>query len=163
MKWIADLFYNFDTLIIYLFAIGNVYVFFKSKILLKSGNSMMYPQSNQRFGISADLTIDKDEVEKLQRKRNKLLKSYSLYANITAIFPLLGIIGTVASLVEVSNETNMMDNLMVALDTTLLGVFFAIIFKALDSFLSGPIEAFVDDADYAIRKFDQQGEEKHEA
>lgn len=152
----AKFFYKYDIHLIVLFAIINIIIFALAKTKLYRNHRAMNPIGSKRFQIKADITTSPEEARSLQKERNLLLMLYSLYANITAIFPLLGIIGTVASLITVSKDANMMDNLMVALNTTLWGVFFAIIFKFIDSLISGPIEAFVDDADYTIRKFDQR-------
>ena len=162
-KIISNLFYYYDTQIIIGLAVVNALIFIYARFVLKSVNLIIHPVGNTRFGIGADGSNSKDDVDELQKKKNLVLSFYSAYANITAIFPLLGIIGTVASLITISGETDMMDNLMVALVTTLWGVFFAIIFKIFDSFVSGPIEAFVDDADYVIRHFDKKGEMIDEA
>ena len=99
----------------------------------------------------------------MKNVKKSLLSMYSLYANITAIFPLLGIIGTVASLVRISENVDMMDNLMVALTTTLLGVFFAILFKAFDALISGKLEDILDDADFFIHQLEvKEGNEDEE-
>ena len=103
-----------------------------------------------------------EQVSVLQKKRRGLVGLYSFYANITAIFPLLGILGTVAALITYSAET-MMDNFMVALSTTLFGVSFAILYKFLDSFVSGPLDLIVDDADNIIQNFDPNTGKSNEA
>ena len=91
-----------------------------------------------------------------------LLVLYSTYANLAALFPLLGILGTVAALIMLSPNggSDMMENLMVALGTTLLGAVFAVLFKILDSLLTGPIEVICDDVDYVLRNYDGTGEEE---
>ena len=104
-----------------------------------------------RFKTYADSKLDGETAKKLQYSKTMVLITYSIYANITAIFPLLGILGTVAALIYKSEEGDMMQNLMVALDTTLLGVFCAIVAKIFDPLLSGKVEVFVDDADYVLR------------
>ena len=73
------------------------------------------------------------------RKRSTGL--YSIFVNITAIFPLLGILGTVISLIPmVSDMANMQNNFFAALTSTFWGLVFAIVFKLLDSLLSSRIE-----------------------
>ena len=73
------------------------------------------------------------------RKRANSL--YAVFVNLTGIFPLLGILGTVISLFPmVSNIENIQQNLYVALTSTFWGLIFAIIFKFLDGFLSARIE-----------------------
>ena len=64
-----------------------------------------------------------------------------MYVNVTAIFPLLGILGTVLSLLPmVADLSNMQMNFFAALTSTLWGLIFAILFKLLDGFLSARME-----------------------
>ena len=66
---------------------------------------------------------------------------YSLFVNLTGIFPLLGILGTVISLLGmVGDMTNVQDNFYGALTSTFWGLVFAIIFKFLDGIISAKIE-----------------------
>ena len=74
----------------------------------------------------------------------------------------MGILGTVAALVKYSNET-MMENFMVALGTTLLGVFSAILFKSTDAIISGPLDVFIENADYVIQEHDGEKRRRNEA
>ena len=73
------------------------------------------------------------------RKRSEGL--YSIFANVTAIFPLLGILGTVVSLLPmVADMADMQQNFFAALTSTFWGLVFSIIFKLLDGFLTSRIE-----------------------
>ena len=81
-----------------------------------------------------------DEVEVLAlRKRAESL--YAVFVNLTAIFPLLGILGTVVSLLPMVAElADMQSNFFAALTSTFWGLVFAILFKLLDGFLSARME-----------------------
>ena len=83
---------------------------------------------------------DLDENEYVQlRKRSESL--YSLFVNLTGIFPLMGILGTVVSLLPmVSEMADMQQNFFAALTSTFWGLVFSIIFKLLDGFLTSRIE-----------------------
>lgn len=82
--------------------------------------------------------IDEEDVADLRTNSEHW---YAIFMNITAIFPLLGILGTVVSLLPmVSDMTNMQTNFFSALTSTFWGLVFAIIFKLLDGFLSSRIE-----------------------
>lgn len=73
--------------------------------------------------------------------RNHTGKLYSLFVNLTGIFPLLGILGTVVSLLGlVADDTNVTGNFYGALTSTFWGLVFAIIFKFLDGVISAKIE-----------------------
>ncbi len=73
--------------------------------------------------------------------RNQTGKLYSVFVNLTGIFPLLGILGTVISLLGmVSDAGNATDNFYGALTSTFWGLVFAIIFKFMDGIISAKIE-----------------------
>ncbi len=82
--------------------------------------------------------VDEEEIVAL-RKRSESL--YSIFVNVTAIFPLLGILGTVVSLLPmVADMADMQQNFFAALTSTFWGLVFAIVFKLLDGFLASRIE-----------------------
>jgi len=82
--------------------------------------------------------VDEEEIVAL-RKRSESL--YSVFSNVTAIFPLLGILGTVVSLLPmVADLADMQQNFFAALTSTFWGLVFAIAFKLLDGFLAARIE-----------------------
>ena len=81
--------------------------------------------------------IDEEQVVAM-RKRSESL--YSVFVNVTSIFPLLGILGTVVSLLPMVFElSDMQTNFFAALTSTFWGLVFAILFKLLDGFLSSRV------------------------
>ena len=73
--------------------------------------------------------------------RNHTGRLYSVFVNLTGIFPLLGILGTVVSLLGlVADDTNVTGNFYGALTSTFWGLVFAIIFKFMDGMVSAKIE-----------------------
>ena len=73
--------------------------------------------------------------------RNHTGKLYSMFVNLTGIFPLLGILGTVVSLLGmVADSSDITGNFYGALTSTFWGLVFAIIFKFLDGVISAKIE-----------------------
>lgn len=159
--WFAKALSASDTFFIILLALFNAYWFFHIRSMVKKVQDMFHPSSDKQFNVNPCMEWDNRQISELSDKRKKLVSSYTLYANFTAIFPLLGILGTVAALVTYTFET-MMDSFMVALGTTLFGVFFAILFKGIDSFISGPIDILVDDINDIIRRFDKEMRAKDE-
>ena len=82
--------------------------------------------------------IDEEQVVAM-RKRSESL--YAVFVNVTAIFPLLGILGTVVSLLPmVADMADMQTNFFAALTSTFWGLVFAIVFKLLDGLLASKIE-----------------------
>ena len=67
---------------------------------------------------------------------------YSVFVNITGIFPLLGILGTVLALLRLIGDIqNMTSNFCGALTSTFWGLVSEIIFKSIDGLISARIEA----------------------
>ncbi|MCM1468807.1 MAG: MotA/TolQ/ExbB proton channel family protein [Alistipes sp.] len=159
---LAELFCKAGNWLIVVFAIGNIVAFCKTKRAIKVLENMFAPKGDKVNGVSASMIWDNEQISELKKKRKKMVKSYTWYANLTAIFPLLGILGTVAALVTYSDIT-MEKNLMVALSTTLLGVLCAIFFKVVDAELSGPLDIVIDDADHVIQEYDEEKRRKNEA
>lgn len=129
---------------------------------LKKIDKMINPKASMRYGIQANMVWKREDVAKISKMRRGAMCGYAFYANMTAIFPLLGILGTVAALVTYSSET-MMENFMVALSTTLYGVLLAIIFKFLDAFVSGPLDIVVEEVEHIIQDSDNEVQKSNEA
>lgn len=73
--------------------------------------------------------------------RKSAASAYSMFVNITSIFPLLGILGTVLSLLNMAQDlTNVQNNFFGALTSTFWGLIFAIMYKLIDGRLSSIIE-----------------------
>ena len=82
--------------------------------------------------------MDEERIVSMRKRSEDL---YSLFANITSIFPLLGILGTVVSLLPmVSNLSDMQTNFFAALTSTFWGLVFANLFKFLDGFLASRMD-----------------------
>jgi len=97
------------------------------------------------LGLGSALPPSPEEIKQtkisLRKMRETSDKYYSMYTNLTGIFPLLGILGTVISLIPmVQDMANMQGNFFVALTSTLWGLVFAIFFKVLDATLAPRIE-----------------------
>ena len=141
---IKENFFGFD-FVIFIVAIFNavIYIFAHNYTtrLYKLLHMVVYVPSRKRDPekiAKAISRIDEEEVASLRKQSESF---YSIFMNITAIFPLLGILGTVISLLPmVSDMANMETNFFAALTSTFWGLVFAIIFKLLDGFLASKIE-----------------------
>lgn len=155
VNFLAVIFCKAGNWIIIVFVGINAVIFWRTKKAIKKAENMFNPKSDKVNGVSARMQWSPEEISELKKMRKNLIMIYTGYANLTAVFPLLGIAGTVAALVTYSDVT-MMENFMVALSTTLLGVSFAIGFKILDAFLSGPIDVIIDNTDYVIQDYERK-------
>ncbi|MCL2362620.1 MAG: MotA/TolQ/ExbB proton channel family protein [Defluviitaleaceae bacterium] len=144
---IIDNLFGYD-LIIILTAIGTLGYF-----LFVRFHSIKVYNAIHTKGYRPDDMLDKGEIptpsrEEIKRTKIDLRKMretsekyYSMYSNLTGIFPLLGILGTVIALIPmVQDMANMQHNFFVALTSTLWGLVFAIFFKVLDAMLAPRIE-----------------------
>ncbi len=94
--------------------------------------------TSQKEAVSDICELRETEIVKMRSRTGSL---YSVFINLTGIFPLLGILGTVISLLGlVSDTSNITGNFYGALTSTFWGLVFAIIFKFLDGIISAKIE-----------------------
>ncbi len=81
------------------------------------------------------------EVETFVKMREEAESVYAIFSNLSAIFPLMGILGTVISLLPmVADMANVETNFFAALTSTFWGLVFAIAFKICDAFLTSRME-----------------------
>lgn len=146
-----------DNIIIFIFAGINICIFIASLIIRAIGNSIRYPKGELITGTGARVQVSRKTGKDLRGIGRTLLVLYQIYANLTAVFPLLGIMGTVAALITVAESSDLMANLMVALTTTLNGVIWAIIFKCLDAVLSAPLDSFLGVVDSVENLLEEAG------
>ncbi len=136
--------FGFDILIFLTAALNAVFYYFARKLTLN-----LYSQLHKIVFIPSH-TEDPEKLAQELRKidegsivalRKNSEAFYTIFANVTSIFPLLGILGTVVSLLPmVADMADMTQNFFAALTSTFWGLVFAIIFKLLDGFLSSRIE-----------------------
>lgn len=104
---------------------------------------------NRKANPKKKKKVTRDDPEEFEDHIQKMSDAmnfwYTLYANLTAVFPLLGMFGTVLALFQLSGNLGESDlavnQFFSALDTTLAGLIFAIAFKAMDSFVSVKVAA----------------------
>ncbi len=87
-------------------------------------NGFQWNPDTENWGETMDYIHRFDEIE----------LNYSVYAQFVPIFPLLGILGTVAGLImQIDNVDMMREALAVSMGTTFLGLLAAIILRAFDA------------------------------
>lgn len=101
-------------------------------------------------------TSDKEKLssEDLLDLREKMNMSYAWYSNLTTMFPLFGMLGTVISLIPMVNTIGTTDtsHFFSALTSTFWGIVAALIFKGLDAFVSYKIEDNEKHTEYLLFK-----------
>lgn len=136
---------GYDAIII-LVAIFNGYLLYQlkkdSEQLKEVLNPTVFLPIEQLIKQTRDVnkTIDLHHIRQLKEKENK---TFHLYAAITSLFPLLGILGTILSLIKIVGlgDTSLMLNFSEALTSTFWGLIFGITFKAFGGILSGRSES----------------------
>lgn len=135
--------WKFD-IIIFLLAIINLWCFFMVRSVTNRLYKKMYytifvpshhaynPPLNQIYNI------DETDIISLRKKSGVL---YNIFSTLTSLFTMLGILGTVISLIPmVENMDTIKANFLVALTSTFWGLVFAVLFKILDASVSGRID-----------------------
>lgn len=147
---------DFITILIIILGIANGGVFFITRRAVGGLEKLVHPKADRRNGISADLAMTSEETAQLGKSSDRASFFYTLFSNLTAVFPLLGILGTVISLMRLTGADDISANFGMALRTTLWGLIFAIFFKLLDSWISPKLDRALDEADYLIHEHDME-------
>ncbi|MCR5815550.1 MAG: MotA/TolQ/ExbB proton channel family protein [Ruminococcus sp.] len=135
---------GFDA-VIFLAGIVNAVVFYfafaAANELYRKMHLTVFVPDNDDSNAQAQAAVKGLTETELTEMRTRCGKLYSVFVNLTGIFPLLGILGTVASLLSVMDDmSNAQNNFYAALTSTFWGLVFAIIFKFLDGVISAKIE-----------------------
>lgn len=80
---------------------------------------------------------------------------YTVFITLISVFPLLGMLGTVIALLslDLSGDTEALKgNFFQALDTTMWGIIFAVIFKVINAFFQPFIEAQIEKSKNLLEK-----------
>lgn len=139
----ADNLFGYDAIIFIAFGV-NLYFFYRARKSAKE----LYGKLHKKLFVPEYMNSDKAEREigsisetELASMRENSLKWYSVFCSLTSIFPMLGILGTVISLLGVSGDMQTVGtSFMAALTSTFWGIVFGIIFKLMDSFISPIME-----------------------
>ena len=132
--------WGFD-LIIFLVAVFTGFVYYSTKNsaerLYRKLHLTVFVPDARSSSEEADVEVSRLKETDVVEMRNHTGKLYSLFVNLTGIFPLLGILGTVISLLGMVSD---MENVYGALTSTFWGLIFSIIFKMLDGVVCAKIE-----------------------
>ncbi|HJG47960.1 MAG: MotA/TolQ/ExbB proton channel family protein [Ruoffia tabacinasalis] len=143
---ILDNFFKFDFLIV-IIAIGAAFLYYRClesckqlfNILIPRGNVALGKKNQKSMNRHYKLYFDSDGEQEILQKRQKSNSLYVLFTNVCAIFPLMGLLGTVISLIPMVGELDT-SLFFMALTSTFWGIIFAIIFKALNGYLQARVE-----------------------
>lgn len=149
---------DFITVVIILVGLFNIFVYYTTWKVIAKLQKLVHPKADRRNGIKADLNITAEESAALSKCSDLASSCYTMYLNLTAVFPLLGILGTVLSLMRLSGADDISANFGMALRTTFAGLIAAILFKVADSFISPKLDRALDEADYLIHQHDKEKE-----
>ena len=137
-------FFGFD-LLIFICAAFAAYVYYMTKYsadkLYKKLHLTVFVPDKDASRSEAEKDAKRLTETRVVAMRNHTGRLYSIFVNLTGIFPLLGILGTVISLLGmVKDMDNVQGNFYGALTSTFWGLVFGIIFKFLDGIVSAKIE-----------------------
>ncbi len=99
-------------------------------------------------------SITPDTIRNYENKFNELCSWHNAFSQLISVFPLLGVLGTVAGLMlnaSAESSADMLSSLNVALETTFWGLISAIILKVFDTLCPSrtitDVEVMLDDFD----------------
>ena len=148
---------GFDLLIIIVAVLNGVCFYFVKKYadkLYKKLHLQIFVPSHAKDRETIPEMFDTAEEEEIIRLRKRSESLYAVFVNVTAIFPLLGILGTVLSLIPLVSQMEAFEtNFFAALTSTFWGLIFAIVFKLLDGFLSARMEDNEKSVDLFLERF----------
>lgn len=153
MQWLLN---NLGTIIIWAIVGLGIYEFYK---YLKIKDLINPKVKKNVIREDIDYTLEKN-LGQTDTDRQKLKSAYYSFLEIISIFPLLGMLGTVVSLLAFSGELEagnlevVQHNFFGALGTTCAGLVAAIIFKGLNSGLSAQVEERQAELDRVIHNLD---------
>ncbi len=143
---------GFDGIIL-LLGVFNAWVLYKA---YNAANKLVSDLSTDGL-CQADMRMDENAGGKrLSDKeiialRSKAETLYTWYINISAVFPLLGILGTVIALIGMQSDMAGTDeNFLLALTSTFWGLVFSIIFKALQTLIEARLDIGTHEAERCL-------------
>ncbi|MCM1164420.1 MAG: MotA/TolQ/ExbB proton channel family protein [Lachnospiraceae bacterium] len=142
--------------VILIACVVNVLVFLAVRKNISRLENTVRPKIDRRNGVTARLALTDSESSELAECSGRATGAYALFTNLTAVFPLLGILGTVTSLMRLSGADDLSENFMSALSTTFWGLVCAIGFKIADSFITARLDRALDEADYLVHEHDKE-------
>jgi chemotaxis protein MotA len=109
--------------------------------------------------MTAERTAVSLSGEELLNEREKMNETYAAFTTLTTIFPLLGMLGTVISLLNMTDliGTEATGAFLGALTSTFWGIVAAIICKIMDTRISYKIEDNEKHMDYLFNPSKKQG------
>ncbi len=112
------------------------------------------------FSVAAAKKIEKRIKKKSEHEFKRTMYyfldiPYTVFVTLISVFPLLGMLGTVIALLglDLSGDTESLKaNFFMALDTTMWGIIFAVVFKIVNAFFQPFIEAQIEKAKNLLEK-----------
>lgn len=136
---------GFDSIIVVV-AIINIFLIWKlrrySNELYELINPTIYMPIERILKTYQGFEKKQDNLHYVRSTKENETKYYNLFISVTNIFPLLGILGTVISLLQMIgfSSTESLSHFTAALTSTFWGLVFVIIFKGIDGIISSKIE-----------------------
>ena len=134
---------GYDFIIVIFFAVTfivSVISFILANKLHKKLNPSVDSSNSETSIKEINKELSETKNNEIKNKRKNAVWGYSIFTNLIAIFPLLGILGTVYSLLKlVSDSSDVTGSFYGALTSTFWGIVCAIIFKLFDAFFIAPL------------------------
>lgn len=161
LKIIAQNLFGYDMIIIIVAAINAFIIYPKAKTASVHLRDHLQP----KVYVPIDLLMErvrgiqgkKIDLNAMKSMRSDEIHFYSMFTSINSAFPMLGMLGTILSLLGLIQESQEQLTLSftTALTSTLWGLIFALVFKAIDATLAPIVEQNQDNLKLILERMDQ--------
>ena len=140
---------------------GDLYIFFAAVLTV----GVMLRIFAVRSEITEEIGIMPDNPDWAETDRRRLNRWYTMFLTLISIFPLLGMFGTVAALLNLdfSDPAGSIDSVKTdffkALTSTAWGIVFSVVFKLINSWFFYDVEDIYDEIDEIVRKNRRGGDD----
>lgn len=165
-------FLKFDWLIFILGGL-NFYMLFQSLKRAANIETLLYPKGYLAGGwdnyhamkAHYEQVMDLKGEEALIDHRRKMNFYYAVFENVTGIFPLMGLLGTVLSLIPMVKSVDTIEHglFFSALTSTFWGIVFAILSKGLNGYAQAQIEEAEKNIEVFLERYSTMVRKKNEA
>lgn len=161
LKIIATNLLGYDLLIIMVALINGFFIYPRAK----RSSIQLRDHLQPKVYVPIDLLMErirgkndkKMDLNAMKSMRSDEIHYYSIFTSINSAFPMLGMLGTIISLLGMLDlsQQEVALNFTVALTSTLWGLIFALVFKAIDAALGPIVEQNQENLKLILERLDQ--------
>lgn len=161
LKIIATNLLGYDLLIMIVALVNGLYIYPRARRASIQLRDHLQPKVYVPIELLMERIRGKDnkkiDLNAMKSMRSDEIHFYSIFTSINSAFPMLGMLGTIFSLLGMLDlsQQEVALNFSVALTSTFWGLVFALVFKAIDAALSPVVEQNQENLKLILERLDQ--------